>query len=148
MTGLQLNELGRGTNLLKFVKRYVHETPSAEHFKHQTAQITADCLHQPQGPLNRILGCADLLQVAKYGHQWASDTFQFGGRKQIIEWKVLHKSVVVGYHRQRRLQTCDKKAYLMQWCWFQSLFFLPSAVMLQRRHTKTAFTLLVGGTVL
>ena len=52
-------------HLLELLERDEHEAARVEHLEQLVAEVPGDGLHQPQGPLDRVLGVADLAQVGK-----------------------------------------------------------------------------------
>ena len=55
------------TDLLKLIKRDMHETPCAQHLEQLSTEISGYCLDQSQRPLYRVLRATDLTQMSKDG---------------------------------------------------------------------------------
>lgn len=97
------------THLFKLLVGHVHELAGAQHLEQLGAEVAGDGLHQPQRPLDGVLGVADLLQVGEDGHQRLADLVQLRGRQQVVEREVLHQGVVVVHRLHRLLQACGRE---------------------------------------
>lgn len=83
----------------------MHQFPSAQDFEQLRTQVSGNCFHKTQGPLNGIFCVSDLSQMCENCNKCLPYLVQLCGRQQVIQREVFHQRIVVIHCFQRLLKT-------------------------------------------